>query len=76
MILKDVLGYALEEIAELLELTVPAVKAALHRGRTRLAERMRDATEQKPLPPSPEVERYVTLFNARDWDAVRAMLGG
>src|SRR5215510_11228050 len=33
VILKDVLGHSVEEMAELLELSVPAVKAALHRGR-------------------------------------------
>ena len=30
--LKDVLGHSLDEIAALLELTLPTVKAALHRG--------------------------------------------
>src|SRR5262245_31197294 len=38
VILKDVLGHSLDEIAALTDLTVPAVKAALHRGRTRLRE--------------------------------------
>jgi len=36
VILKDVLGHSVDEIAVLLELSVPAVKAALHRGRERL----------------------------------------
>ncbi len=36
VILKDVLDYSLEEIAALLELSIQAVKAALHRGRQRL----------------------------------------
>ncbi|MGG6498639.1 UNVERIFIED_CONTAM: RNA polymerase sigma factor, partial [Bacteroidetes bacterium 56_B9] len=36
VILMDVLGYALDEIAGITALTVPAVKAALHRGRARL----------------------------------------
>src|SRR5713226_2744600 len=38
VILKDVLGYSLAEISELLNATVPEIKAALHRGRTRLRE--------------------------------------
>jgi DNA-directed RNA polymerase specialized sigma24 family protein len=38
VILKDVLDYSLDEIAAMLELSVSAVKAALHRGRTRLRE--------------------------------------
>jgi RNA polymerase sigma-70 factor (ECF subfamily) len=33
-----VLGHTLEEIGLLLELSVPAVKAALHRGRVRLRQ--------------------------------------
>ena len=75
VILKDVLGHSLEEIAALLELSVPAVKSALHRGRTRLQQQQR--TEPEPAPPrrtSPALARYATLFNARDWDGVRAML--
>jgi RNA polymerase sigma factor (sigma-70 family) len=75
VILKDVLGHSLEEIGALLELSLPAVKAALHRGRVRLRE-LADA--QPPAPPprqtSPAVARYVALFNARDWDGVRTML--
>jgi RNA polymerase sigma-70 factor (ECF subfamily) len=75
VILKDVLGHSLEEIAALLELTVPAVKAALHRGRARLREL--SAMPAPALPRravSPAIARYVALFNARDWDGVRALL--
>src|SRR5262249_43646290 len=75
VILKDVLDYSLEEIASLLEFSVPAVKAALHRGRTRLQELT--ATAPEPRAPhfvAPAIARYAALFNARDWDGVRAML--
>jgi RNA polymerase sigma-70 factor (ECF subfamily) len=71
VILKDVLEHSLEEIAELLELSIPAVKAALHRGRAGLRE---------PQPPgsasavSAALRRYAQLFNAHDWDGVRALL--
>ena len=76
VILKDVLGHSLEEIAALLELSLPAVKAALHRGRERLQQRQAaPAAQAMPLlPASPAVARYATLFNARDWDGVRALL--
>jgi RNA polymerase sigma-70 factor (ECF subfamily) len=76
VILKDVLGHSLGEIAALLELSVPAIKAALHRGRTRLRELGKTAAEPTPLPrsASPLIVRYANLFNARDWDGVRAML--
>ncbi len=75
VILKDVLGHSLEEIGGLLELSLPAVKAALHRGRVRLRE-LAEAPPPAPAPrqTSPAVARYVALFNARDWDGVRAML--
>ena len=83
VILKDVLDYSLEEIAAALEISVPAVKAALHRGRTRLrtlsalaagAANAIDAADQMPVEVSPTVRRYAALFNRRDWDAVREML--
>jgi RNA polymerase sigma factor (sigma-70 family) len=77
VILKDVLGHSVEEMSELLELSVPAVKAALHRGRERLRILAESAPrEEMPAPPpaSPAIARYVALFNARDWDTVRAML--
>jgi RNA polymerase sigma factor (sigma-70 family) len=73
VILKDVLGCSLEEIAETLALSVPAIKAALHRGRTRLRALSQSSEEPVP-PPSPAIARYAALFNARDWDGVRAML--
>jgi len=77
VILKDVLGHSVEEMSKLLELSVPAVKAALHRGRQRLRILAESAPrEAMPAPPpaSPSIARYAALFNARDWDAVRAML--
>ena len=74
VILKDVLGHSLEEIATLLELSVPAVKAALHRGRARLRDELAKVPEIATRPLSPLVVRYAALFNARDWDGVRAML--
>ncbi|MGH8310687.1 MAG: sigma-70 family RNA polymerase sigma factor, partial [Steroidobacteraceae bacterium] len=75
VILKDVLGYSLEEIAALLGLTTPAVKAALHRGRVRLHELSASPDPlASPRAVSPAVARYAALLNARDWDGVREML--
>lgn len=76
VILKDVLGHSLEDVGELLGLSVPAVKAALHRGRSRLAA-LSAVPESAAFPApraSPVLARYLALFNARDWDGVRAML--
>jgi RNA polymerase sigma factor (sigma-70 family) len=72
VVLKDVLGHSLEEIGELLSLSVPAVKAALHRGRARLREL--GAPSQPAGRATPAVAQYAALFNARDWDGVRALL--
>lgn len=75
VILKDVLEYSLEEIAALLELTVPAIKAALHRGRARLHELSLAAPPAAPKRVVSHASvRYAELFNARDWDGVRNML--
>jgi RNA polymerase sigma factor (sigma-70 family) len=75
VILKDVLDQSLEEIADMLDLTVNAVKAHLARGRARLkAINAQPPAQPAPRPPSPAVARYVALFNRRDWDGLRAML--
>jgi RNA polymerase sigma-70 factor (ECF subfamily) len=77
VILKDVLDHSLADIADELGLSVPAVKAALHRGRSVLQRVTRDAAgraERASSSPSPALVRYATLFNARDWDGVRALL--
>ncbi len=75
VILKDVLDQSLDEIAGMLDLSVNAVKAHLARGRTRLkAVNAEASVRPPPARPSPAVARYVSLFNRRDWDALRAML--
>jgi RNA polymerase sigma-70 factor (ECF subfamily) len=74
VVLKDVLGHSLDEIVQMLDSSLPAVKAALHRGRSRLRELSQVAEPPAPGAPSPEIARYAALFNARDWDGVRAML--
>jgi RNA polymerase sigma factor (sigma-70 family) len=74
VVLKDVLGHSLEDIGSFLGLSVPAVKAALHRGRSRLHALAATAAPPSRRRPSPVLARYVELFNARDWDGVRAML--
>lgn len=79
VILKDVLGQSLDEAAETMETTVGAVKAALSRARTNIARVPRTAIAQSPQRLSGErqaiLRRYVDLFNAHDWDGLRALLG-
>ncbi|HEX4340790.1 MAG TPA: sigma-70 family RNA polymerase sigma factor [Polyangiaceae bacterium] len=74
VILKDVLGHSLEETADTMGTTVLAVKAALVRGRRNLRET--SAAEGSPdLAVRARLDRYATLFNRRDWDGVRALIG-
>jgi RNA polymerase sigma-70 factor, ECF subfamily len=80
VILKDVLGCTLEEIVESTGATLPAVKAALVRGRATLRARAdataRDAPSRFSELPGDRarLHRYAALFNARDWDALRALI--
>jgi RNA polymerase sigma-70 factor, ECF subfamily len=78
VILMDVLGYSLEEIGDVIDCSIPAVKAALNRGRARLRE-LAQEPDDRPLPVLAEPLRlllvaYVDRFNARDFDAIRNML--
>jgi RNA polymerase sigma-70 factor, ECF subfamily len=76
ILLKDVFDYSLEDIAELTGSTVGAVKAALNRARTKLAESSPPAKPDRRA--SPELKRimqlYVDRFNRRDWDGVRELI--
>jgi RNA polymerase sigma-70 factor (ECF subfamily) len=73
VILKDVLGQSLEETAETLGTTVMAVKALLVRGRAKLRAASRS---QSPTPTDARADlaRYVSRFNARDWDGLRELV--
>ena len=78
VLLKDVFDYSLEEIAELVDSTVGGVKSALNRGRTKLASLpARPSVPVAVVAPDPQLSRllnrYVDLFNQRDWDGVRAL---
>lgn len=76
VLLKDVFDYSLEEIAELVDSTVGGVKAALNRGRTKLAASSLPAKSAQSA--KPELARimqlYVDRFNRRDWDGVRELI--
>lgn len=77
VILKDVLGHSLAEIAEILETSIPAIKGALNRGRATLQRLGRSM--QEGIPPLDHSEKellanYVTHFAARDFDSLRALL--
>ncbi|WP_342635389.1 sigma-70 family RNA polymerase sigma factor [Rhizobium vallis] len=78
VILADVLGNSLRETAEIVDGNVLAIKGALQRGR----ERLRGFAAEDDNGPVPELDEpdrqrlktYVDLFNAHDFDAIKAML--
>jgi RNA polymerase sigma-70 factor (ECF subfamily) len=74
LILKDVLGHSLDEAAETMGTTVAAVKAALVRGRARLREVVEQEVPAMPATRD-DLDHYAALFNRRDWDGVRALVG-
>jgi len=78
VILMDVLGCSLREVCEVMDFSLPAAKAALHRGRTQLRE-LADEPDDLPHQKLSDADRdrlgaYVAHFNARDFDALRAMI--
>ena len=76
VILVDVLGLSLSETCEVTGATLAATKAALHRGRGELRALASEETVMPRLDADDErrLRRYVDLFNARDFDAVRALI--
>ena len=78
VILKDVLGHSLEEVASITGASEGAAKSALQRGRVRLREFAREPADVS-LPMLSDGMRarlikYVEGFKTGDFDTVRAML--
>jgi RNA polymerase sigma-70 factor (ECF subfamily) len=78
VILKDVLGHSVDEIASVAECSPTAAKSALQRGRAAL-RRLAQAPEDTRLPLMSDPDRrkitaYVHLFRSGDFDAIRTML--
>jgi len=76
VLLKDVFDYSLEEVAELVDSTVGGVKAALHRGRSRLASSSETRTARAPASEETRglLRLYVDRLNQRDWDGLRELV--
>ncbi len=76
VLLKDVFEYSLEEIAGLVDSTIGGVKAALKRGRLKLASLPERGAPRREK--DPEVAQllhlYVERFNRRDWDGLRELI--
>lgn len=71
VVLKEAFEFSLEEIAEILATTPGAVKAALHRGRVKLAEA---ETNLVKTPPPAVLDAFCEAFNARDLERMTALL--
>jgi len=76
VLLKDVFEYSVEEIAGLVDSTIGGVKAALKRGRLKLASLPeRGAPRREKNPEVAQLLRlYVERFNRRDWDGLRELI--
>lgn len=76
VLLKDVLDYSLGEIAELVDSTEGAIKAALNRGRSKLATLPPPSEPTRPADPDTLrlLHLYVERFNRRDWNGLRELI--
>lgn len=76
VLLKDVFDSTLEEIADLVDSTPGGVKAALNRGRSKLATmaKQKNLPKKKQSNPSTLMLLYVERFNRRDWDGLRELI--
>jgi RNA polymerase sigma-70 factor (ECF subfamily) len=73
VVLADVLGHSGEEVAGILDTSLAAVKASLHRGRARLRD-VAETPVRLDIAERARLEDYAARFNAHDWDALRSLL--
>jgi RNA polymerase sigma-70 factor (TIGR02960 family) len=80
LVLRDVLGFPANEVAELLDATLDSVNSALKRARAGLQRRLPPVAhrDRPPVAGSPAedaiVARFVTAYESADLDALVAML--
>ena len=73
--LKDVLGLSLEETAATMNVSVAAVKGALTRARANVGAASASGATRGEVVEVQRLRRYADLFNAHDWEALRALFG-
>src|SRR5438309_527284 len=80
LILRDVLGFHADEVADMLDSTVDSVNSALKRARARLQDRLPSAAERVPPPASESlaedaiVANFTRAWESADLDAVVELL--
>ncbi len=80
LVLRDVLGFHANEVAEMLDSTVESVNSALKRARASMQRRRRPSADREPLPgsesPSEDalVAKFVRAYESADLDALVALL--
>jgi RNA polymerase sigma-70 factor (TIGR02960 family) len=80
LILRDVLGFRANEVADMLDSTVESVNSALKRARASLQRRLQATADREPPPssnsPSEDaiVEKFVSAYESADLDAMVALL--
>jgi RNA polymerase sigma-70 factor (TIGR02960 family) len=80
LVLRDVLGFHANEVADMLDSTVQSVNSALKRARASLQRRWLSAADREP-PPAPDspsehavVAKFVSAWESADLDALVALL--
>jgi RNA polymerase sigma-70 factor (ECF subfamily) len=78
LILREVLGYHANEVADMLDSTVDAVNSALKRARAGLRRRLPPSGEPPPSPDSPAEQalaaKFASAYEAGDVDALVTLL--
>lgn len=77
MILRDVLAFSAIEVADMLGMSVPAVKSALQRARGRLGEdrpELDDMVEPDSAEARAILDRYIAAFESADIEALEHLL--
>jgi RNA polymerase sigma-70 factor (ECF subfamily) len=76
LILREVLAWSAQEVAELLDMSVPGVNSALQRARATLAAADTAADARRPMDHEQKavLDRYVQAFEAYDLEALAGML--
>jgi RNA polymerase sigma-70 factor (ECF subfamily) len=78
LILRDVLGFRANEVADMLDSTVESVNSALKRARASLQRRRPRTADREPPPASPSedaiVAKFVSAYESANLDALVALL--